>query len=285
MSNRDESILSGLDLKRMIGAEIGPLDRPLVRRSDAGSGGVIYVDHCDTTELRRRWESDPNVDEAKIEVDAVWRSNPLRESIAAVVGADVRLDYVIASHVIEHVPNLVGWLQELSAVLKERGSLRLAVPDKRYTFDILRNTTTLAEVFDGYVRQRKVPSSSRVLDFALNSVEVDCQKAWRNRLDLASLRHMYTHEQAIRLAQDAEHNGTYHDVHCWVFTPASFASLMLELARDGLLEFGCERLVVTQRDTFEFFVHMTHSPDPTERVRSWQIVAEAEQKQDFSAIG
>lgn len=278
--DRRENILCGLGLAQMSGAEIGPLDRPLVQRSD---GKVIYVDHCDTVELRKRWASDPNVAEDRIEVDAVWRSIPLCQTIAAIAGTDARLDYVIASHVIEHVPDLIRWLQEIADVLKDRGSLRLAVPDKRFTFDYLRNTTTLAEVLDAYVCERIVPAPSRILDFALNSVEVDCQLAWTHQLNIGALKHMYTHAQAIKLARDARQHGAYHDVHCWVFTQTSFSSLMLELAKDGMIEFACERLLQPEPGTFEFIVHLTRMSDQSERVRSWQAAVDGQTGHPLSA--
>lgn len=43
--DRCEKILRGLDLKRSIGLEIGPLANPMVRKSD---GGVLYLDYGDT---------------------------------------------------------------------------------------------------------------------------------------------------------------------------------------------------------------------------------------------
>jgi predicted SAM-dependent methyltransferase len=35
---------------------------------------------------------------------------------------------VIASHVIEHTPDLVTWLAEIRAILQPNGTLRLAIP-------------------------------------------------------------------------------------------------------------------------------------------------------------
>ncbi|MEX3900116.1 methyltransferase domain-containing protein [Paraburkholderia sp. BR10954] len=50
----------------------------------------------------------------------------------------MKFDYVIASHVIEHVLDLVGWVHSLLAALKHAGRIVLAVPDRRYTFDYVR---------------------------------------------------------------------------------------------------------------------------------------------------
>lgn len=269
--DRRAIMLEGLALATGVGAEIGPLDRPLVRKNE---GRIHYVDYCDTAALRQRWSTDSNVDTSVLQVDVVWGSRTLRQALVDACVIDeapgVGLDYVIASHVVEHVPDLITWLQEVRLALHARGSLRLAVPDKRYTFDYLRQLTTLGDVLDAYVRQRRVPSGSRVLDFALNMAEVDCGLAWAGRLDPALLKKPYTWSDAIALARDAEINGTYHDVHCWVFTPQRFCELMAELSRCGLCGFACQRLEPTARNTFEFFVALTPEADAAVQIESWE---------------
>ena len=271
--SRVEQILLGLDLPACVGAEIGPLDRPLVPKV---RGEVYYVDYSDTATLKARWASEKNINVDVLHVDAVWGNNTLREALAT-AGAFKRtaegIDYVVASHVIEHVPDLVSWLREVKGALSAGGTLRLAVPDRRYTFDYLRRTSTLAEVLDAYVRKRRKPSGSRVLDFALNMVHVDCGKAWRGDLVETELVRGYSDESALGLAEAAESTDAYHDVHCWVFTPHSFAGLMAQLARCKLLELSCEWLVPTARDTFEFFVSMRPEPDQGKVMQSWVAVA------------
>lgn len=270
MSHRQTTLLQGLDLLATVGAEIGPLDKPLVPK---GGAAVIHVDHCGTDELKARWASDPHVNADALHVDAVWGEATLRQAIMAVDAVPLPPDglaYVLASHVIEHVPDLVTWLREVKEVLSPTGVLRLAVPDKRYTFDLLRRTTLLPEVAEAYIRRRRAPSASRVLDFGLHMVHVDCGKAWRGALDADKLVRPYTDAQALELAQDAERNGAYHDVHCWVFTPSSFVDLMTSMARCGLLEMSCDWLVDTRPDTFEFFVSLRPCNDPASVLRSWE---------------
>lgn len=266
------AILDGLDLERARGAEVGPLDKPLVpwRR-----GSVFYVDRAPTEALKRHWSADPNVDVSRLHVDAVWGRNTLREAIAESAGQDVLLDYIVASHVIEHVPDLIEWLRETQSCLRPGGSLRLAIPDRRYTFDFLRQETSLVDVLDAHVCRRRVPSPARILDFALHMAPVDCHAAWNGNIDPAQLVRGYSQQQALSLARDAHDKGTYHDVHCWVFTPLSFAELMGDLSRRELIGFECARLISTRRDTFEFFAHLTPNENPAARCASWERWAEA----------
>ena len=125
-------MLGDLSLATSRGLEIGALHKPLVSRQ---ASDVRYVDYATTEELRAN-QFDPAVTLSDIvEVDIVWGGQPLPQ----LVGEPV--DYVVASHVIEHVPDLIGWLHELHGVLKPGGVLGLAFPDKRFTFDRLRHDT------------------------------------------------------------------------------------------------------------------------------------------------
>lgn len=264
-------MLQGVKLDSMIGIEVGPLDKPLVEKA---VGKVWYVDHCDTEELRCRWSADSRIDVARLHVDAVWGDQTLGNSVAAVAKTPdetwAGADYLVASHVIEHVPDLISWLQEVETAIIFGGLVRLAIPDKRYTFDYLRATTTLADVVVEYLRKRRKPSASRILDFALNAVEVDCAEAWRNRIDDSSLKRTYTDEGALAIARDAEENGTYHDVHCWSFTPESFAVLMGKLCELALISLECEWIIPTERNDLEFFVGMRRNAVPHECRDSWE---------------
>lgn len=129
----------GLDLASLTGIEIGPLVNPVVTRDQSD---VHYVDRASTKELQEWYSRDEkiNVDEI-MQIDFIWGE----QSLAQVTGGTNQFDYCVASHVIEHIPDLITWLNEISSVLKVGGVACFAVPDKRYTFDYLRPLTTTAE--------------------------------------------------------------------------------------------------------------------------------------------
>jgi len=90
---------------------------------------------CD--ELRAKY-TNHGVDLAKIEeVDYVW------QGFSQFIGA-TKFDWIIASHVIEHVPCVISFLRDCESVLKPDGVLSLAIPDKRRCFDKLREKSSLA---------------------------------------------------------------------------------------------------------------------------------------------
>lgn len=248
----------------------------MVRKSD---GKVIYIDHADAETLRKKYKSDPHVDVNQIVVDAVWGEQTLRQALASVEydSPNIALDYVIASHVIEHVPDLITWLQEIRSILKDDGELRLAIPDRRYTFDYLRRNSELPEILAAYLQKSRVPNAYCILDFCLNQVPVDVTSAWANALNFADLqlKHAYTFQGSMAIARDSLVNGNYHDVHCWTFTPESFGRLFALLSENDLLDFSCERFYDTEVNEFEFFLTLKVCSSSKARVESWKKMEKA----------
>jgi SAM-dependent methyltransferase len=262
-------MLEGLDPAAMRGIEIGPLTSPIVTRDD---GEILYVDRADTAALRRKYQDHAGIDPAQIvEVDVVWDGNALQRAI----GEARDIDYVLASHVIEHVPDLLGWLEEIRAVLRPGGELRLIVPDRRFTFDRLRQETRFSDLVYAHLLSARAPLPAMILDHLLEVAHVDAVSAWRGTIDDAALVRMHDLALARRVALDALQNGTYHDVHCWTFTPRSFADLMRRAAALGLIRFACTGLRETEVGDIEFFVGLRRCDVQADVVTSWEHVAEA----------
>src|ERR1700744_1544105 len=178
--NLRDRIRHGMDFKSKKTLEIGPLYRPFVLKAE---GEVVYVDHADTETLRKKYTGDPLFDVSSIvNVDAVWGEQTLSECL----GGGEKVDYVIASHVIEHTPDLITWLRELRSVLKDGGEIRLVIPDKRFTFDYTRRLTVLSDVADAYMRKARRPLPLYVIDHLANVHYVDTAAAWSGALDADS---------------------------------------------------------------------------------------------------
>jgi SAM-dependent methyltransferase len=255
--DRTQKILNGLDVASMSGVEIGPLAWPVVRKSD---GDITYVDFADAETLRENHRAAGRVPIA--EVDAIWGTNTLQQAI----GESRKVDYVIASHVVEHVPDLLGWLKELSAVLKPGGEIRLVVPDKRFTFDYIRHETQASQVLAAHLLGARVPQPDRVLDFFLNYVDVDRQAAWDG--ELGDLLPTTSVSRGLALAEKVA-KGEYVDVHCWVFTPRSLGALFARLAEDGFIELECTHFEDTAHGDYEFFIGLRPCADANRVAQSW----------------
>ena len=118
------------------GIEIGALHDPLkVPRS----ARVKYVDRLSVADLRKQY---PELDSQKlVDVDII-ANGELLETIA-----DASQDFVIANHFIEHCQDPIRALLSMFRVLKVGGKLYMAVPDKRYSFDLDRPITPLEHLF------------------------------------------------------------------------------------------------------------------------------------------
>jgi SAM-dependent methyltransferase len=216
-------LLDGIELDGRTGLEIGALHHPLV--VDLGAK-VLYVDHAPTGDLQAKYADDPDVGDM-VDVDIVWGDQPLRPALDRTLGQGELVDFVVASHVIEHVPDLVSWLTEIADVLRPGGVLALAVPDKRFCFDARRRTSDVADIIEAHFTGRTRPSLAATFDFWTRYDSVDTAALWGGAAPPppAPLRD----REALERTREAMSGPEYRDVHCWVFTPASFLEALRRL--------------------------------------------------------
>lgn len=247
-------ILALIDVARARGLEIGAQTRPVVTRD---MGAVEYVDRATTAELRKWYENDPAIDRAAlVEVDHVWGERTLLEC----VGGKRAFAYVIASHVLEHVPDLLGWLDEIAAVLIDGGIASFVVPDKRFTFDILRRTSSSSELVDAYLRRLRRPEPRQIFDHFHNHRDIGNEAVRRGEIQPSDLPPMHTPQRLTDICRHVLTTGEYLDAHCWVFTPRSFVEALDFANGLGLLPFEIAALYPTSANTDEFFVSLRRLP-------------------------
>ena len=261
--SRRDKLLANLDIKNSFGLEIDALSGPLVRRDE---GSIMFVDHATTDEFKRKHANEAMVaSDDIVTVDAVWGAQSLQEC----VGPEKIFDYVIASHVVEHVPDIITWLSEVRQILKPTGFLRLAVPDKRFTFDYLRHVSLFHDAVDAYLHKARTPLPRIVFEHFYYNRAVNCAKAWEGAIKRENLVPTYSTEFALNTARSAFDPGLYHDSHCWVFTPESFIRLCIDLVDVGLLQFSCDFLFDTPAKNFEFYVSLRPESDLAKSKASW----------------
>ncbi len=247
MSHRNTLIRADLPIASGRGLEIGPLCSPIVRRDE---GDVLYADFLSTDELRRQHAENPAIDkQAIVDVDVVLAGKSLDEALAPFAP----LDYVIASHVFEHIANPIRWLQQLSGALRAGGMISLAIPDKRYTFDYLRVPTRLSEMIANYHLGVDFPTAVQALDNNLNVVKLDARAAWDGTVDEAALERYFSPQVAIEYWQATIAKGVFADCHCTVWTYEHFLASFAELRRLGLTDLEIVRSHAPARYSIEFF--------------------------------
>lgn len=121
------------------GLEIGALASPYPAPLNCN---IIYGDLCTHAELL---ETYPDEDPADMVIPTVRTAFETLDGIN-----DGSLDFILASHVIEHTRDPIGAIVNAYAKLREGGSLVLVVPDKRRTFDRNRPLTTLEHLISDF---------------------------------------------------------------------------------------------------------------------------------------
>ncbi|MDZ4369949.1 MAG: methyltransferase domain-containing protein [Phenylobacterium sp.] len=242
-------ILDLIDPARQRGLEIGALDRPVVSRA---MGDIGYVDRTSRAELLK-WYADPAhaIDRAGlVDVDYVWGDETLLEA----VGGQRTFDYVIASHVIEHVPDMYGWLVEIAAVLRDGGLGLFMVPDKRFTFDWPRPISTRGEFVDAHVRGLRRPDTRQIFNHAFETRP----DGTPDRDDAAWTTHA---QGCVALCRQAHADQSYIDAHCWVFTPRSMLDALDLFSRLDLAPFEVAALTPTPAADAEFLLALRRLPE------------------------
>ena len=249
-----DKTLTAIDLATMRGIEIGALHNPRLRDHP----NVKYLDHASREELAAKYADNPLMQpeiHRLVEVDYVWRPGT---TLAATVGADAPVDFVIASHVIEHIPDPIGWLAQLADVVAVGGVLSLIVPDMRFTFDAARALTQPAQLVDAHLRRLQVPSAQQIFDHESRFLgDVDPGELWRGTCDVAASRRGDVPDAdrfAWQRCLDSVSSDEYVDVHCSTFTPASFLDLLDVLDRLDLLTWELAAFFPTEPGHIEFFV-------------------------------
>ncbi|WFT91414.1 methyltransferase domain-containing protein [Bradyrhizobium barranii] len=251
------------------GAEIGPLNLPLLSKSDTN---VLYVDHLDTEGIRAKYGHLNGI----VEIDRPMRDNSLETTLRG----DAPLDYVVASQVMEHVPNPVRWLNEIASVLRVGGLLSISLPDRRMTFDLYRDETNAADMIAAYLNDATVPDARAVYDHhslasAVNMHFAIPESVYPDEVIFGkgAVAARVVAEHPMELAREAL-SGAYLDVHCWVFTPTSFLLTMAGLAKAGVMQFRCKQFYPTNeaandRDNHSFvaILEKVDTGTPSEIIR------------------
>lgn len=251
--DRIEIIRSMFDTSGL-GLEIGPSFQPVFPKSEGYQ--VETLDYASAEELRVKYAGLP-IDLSRIEeVDFVSDGRLIDE----VIPYRERYDFIFSSHVIEHVTDFLGYLKSCEKLLKPGGVVVLAVPDKRYTFDVFQPVTTTGRVLEAHAKGQTRHSPAAAFDFFANFARMSGKEIW-SRHDVGEVV-LSEHAAMAKPVFDAslDPNAVYHDVHGWIFTPASFRIIMTDLRSLGLTTLSEMTLVETE--TLEFYVTLSKgAPD------------------------
>lgn len=220
--------------------EIGPFCSPMLKGTN-----VKYFDVLDKEALIKRAKQIGLDTVNAVDIDYVSDSGDL--SII-----NDKFDAVISSHCIEHQPDLIKHLQQVSALLTENGSYFLIIPDKRFCFDYPLGATNIGEIIEAYLKGEKKHTARSIIEH-MGGLHTHNNSAlhWKGdhgEVDLADF------VSRTRKATSVYENSInkYVDVHAWKFTPVSFLINLVALEKLGYHEFSTLQIFGTPRPSIEF---------------------------------
>jgi SAM-dependent methyltransferase len=138
---------------------------------------------------------------------------------------DHSLDYVLASHVLEHVANPVAALAEWYRVLRPGGIIYLIVPDRRATWEHARALTSVEHMLEDFARGTTAADATHIdefvfqADWSLYSPETPPDEVPAKQAELARTMHW-----AVENQQEI-------NIHFHTFEPSNVRELLERLCR------------------------------------------------------
>jgi SAM-dependent methyltransferase len=216
------------------GLEIGPDVRPIFRKSE--NCNVKYLESRNGDELRK-FMLDNGKDASIVEdIDFVLdRDKSLQEN----VGME-KFDWIVSSHVLEHIPDFVRHLQDVERVLGMNGIYGAIIPDKNFCFDCLKESTSLGDVLESFLLDRKQGSiSSQVNEFryAVRPEGIQIGGWGRDQIGkrLVSKHPNWVNHVNKVLSKSAPYETSWFG-HSWQFDPCVFTSIVEDISQLELLE-------------------------------------------------
>lgn len=269
--------------------EIGAGYCPVAPKS--GGWRTHVVDHADQDALRAKY-AQASVDLTAIEdVDTVWQEGSLHDAVPAELHG--QFETLIASHVLEHLPDLIGFLGSAEKLLTSSGTISIALPDRRFCFDYFKPMPTTGDLLEAHVNRRTRHSLRTAWNHLAYSVTVKGELAWGQH---AVERPAFIDPFAVAMATQAtfsdDSSRPYADYHVWPFTPASFSLAMLELGQLGAIDWRVDSMHGPER--FEFYAILRRGaqrmadPEMLQQRRMdllQQQLLELREQIDFAVVG
>ena len=215
---RREVLLKYIDLKNHLGLEIGPYDQPTVFKNETD---IKYLDWKTREELISETHNAALIADIP-ETDILVRNNNYSENL------NLKFDYVIANHVIEHVPNLISWFESIANLLNPNGILFCALPDSKFTFDKFRPVTSFTHFVAEYIAEIKdIPLEHHVeVELLYDDAFIGIERTLEDKLNF---------ERIKQVIQSGQHIG----LHSHVFESSVFIEAQIKpLLFMGLVDFS-----------------------------------------------
>lgn len=249
LADRHKKIISQINLSGK-GLEISPLFTPLILKESAD---VIYCDYMDFKALKDREKNNQPMIDAGLEVqeiDFVWTpGSSLKDHV------NIKFDYIVSSHVLEHVPNIIGYIHEMRSVLKDDGVIAFVLPDARGTGEYYRNLSSVGQLLEAFLLNYTKPSPSMIYDGHRQVFEF--KNLDYSKIDYHSSLIQWYHSKKNSKNTTIHSMNNYVDAHCWAFSEESIIDCFNELKEIGCFDFNIQKIESGATIISEIYISLT----------------------------
>lgn len=239
--------------------EFGPLNRPLFNKDECD---IKYADIRSTEEIKKLYSGNDYLNKTGITIDIntiIDVDYKIAEGSYVNTFKDEKFSVAYLSHVIEHMPDIIYFFNDIEKILTEDGKLAIIYPDKRYCFDHFRNSVSFRDAYATY--KYGIKENARIaFDFSYNVVHENNPEIFWKGNELTKVISQNNLEDAERYYEDTI-NETISDgdVHFWPFSDIDFLKFIYEMKRANLFNYDVEEFYPTQENTQEFMIILKKS--------------------------
>jgi len=228
--------------------EIGAFNDPVYFKNDAN---VAFMDWFSKEELYAHYKQiAPDRVKNIVDVDFVVKDKYFENHIPR------KYDLVIANHVIEHIPDVISWLQSIFKILKKNGLVFLSVPHKEYTFDKIRPLTTLGQLIENNDHDIHAPTFKHVFDHIYLYRPIKASNVWDGTYVELLKKQRFSAKEAIHHVRSELSKSDYVNAHCHIFDYDSFLEICNDLLDAEYINFriaGSEDVVQPENEFLIMF--------------------------------
>ena len=242
--------------------ELGPLNRPIADKRKYPN--TFYCDIRSTEEVKKLYSGNDYLEATGITVNPetiVPIDFVIKGSYKDTFEEIEKFDYVIASHVMEHMEDIISAFLDISTILKPGGLLYLVYPDKRYCFDHFRTSASFRDAYNVFVNDPS-ENASMVFDFYYSVIPENSPEVFWKKDDILTFLPTADFDNAVKKYKKVREKGEkIDDVHYWPFSDMDFLKFLYDCTRAKLLPFHCVAFHPCMENDQQFMVALQYDPN------------------------
>lgn len=234
--------------------EFGPLTRCLLDRKKYKN--YFFADIRSTEEVKNLYSGNEYLKRTGIEVntdDVIDIDFVVKGSYKDTFKNVEKFDYVIVSHVLEHIPNLLDFFIDVQNILKRNGEIIIIYPDRRFSFDHFRSDSKFSDIYDVW-KGSKTGVARQTLDFYTNVIPENNPVKFWNIDEEVPLCSKVRETKGLDVYNTVKKGKQEDDIHYWPFSDFSFIKFLRDCKVYDIFPFTIKTFVPTQKNTQEFLV-------------------------------